>query len=58
MCRLGKLACPRVNDDQKINVGDQKLNSDIWSSEDDWDTKTGRPQPIVVVLECIIFPGQ
>ena len=25
--RLGKLACPRVNNDQKINVGDQKLNS-------------------------------
>ena len=25
--RLGKLACPRVNDDQKIDVGDQNLNS-------------------------------
>ena len=25
--RLGKLACPRVNDDQKIHVDDQKLNS-------------------------------
>ena len=24
---LGKLACPRVNDDQKIGVDDQKLNS-------------------------------
>ena len=21
--RLGKLACPRVNDDQKVDVGDQ-----------------------------------
>ena len=35
--RLGKLACPRVNDDQKINVGDQKLNSgrphDYWILE-------------------------
>ena len=26
-CRLGKLACPRVNDDQKIDVDDKKLNS-------------------------------
>ena len=25
--RLGKLACPRVNDDQKIAVDDKKLNS-------------------------------
>ena len=25
--RLGKLACPRVNDDQKIAVDDQKQNS-------------------------------
>ena len=25
--RLGKLACPRVNDDQKMDVDDQKLNS-------------------------------
>ena len=25
--RLGKLACPRVNDDQKIDVDDQQLNS-------------------------------
>ena len=25
--RLGKLVCPRVNDDQKIYLGDQKLNS-------------------------------
>ena len=24
---IGKLACPRVNDDQKIDVDDQKLNS-------------------------------
>ena len=35
--RLGKLACPRVNDNQKINVGDQKLNSgrphDYWILE-------------------------
>ena len=35
--RLGKLACPRVNDDQKINMGDQKLNSgsphDYWILE-------------------------
>ena len=34
VCRLGKLACPRVNDDQKIDVDDQKLNSgrphDYW----------------------------
>ena len=32
--RLGKLACPRVNDDQEIDVDDQKLNSgrphDYW----------------------------
>ena len=32
--RLGKLACPRVNDDQKIHVDDQKWNScrphDYW----------------------------
>ena len=32
--RLGKFACPRVNDDQKIDVDDQKLNSggphDYW----------------------------
>ena len=27
MFRLGKLACPRVNDDQKKDVDDQKLNS-------------------------------
>ena len=35
--RLGKLACPRVNDDQKINVGELKLNSgrphDYWILE-------------------------
>ena len=35
--RLGKLACPRVNDDQKIYVGDQKSNSgcphDYWTLE-------------------------
>ena len=35
--RLGKLACPRVNDDQKIDVDDQKLNSgsphDYWILE-------------------------
>ena len=34
VCRLGKLACPRVNDDHKIDVDDQKLNSgrphDYW----------------------------
>ena len=34
---LGKLACPRVNDDQKIDVDDQKLNSgrphDYWILE-------------------------
>ena len=33
--RLGKLACPRVNDDQKKDVDDQKLNSgrphDYWN---------------------------
>ena len=32
--RLRKLACPRVNDDQKIHVGDQKLSPgrphDYW----------------------------
>ena len=36
-CRLGKLACPLVNDDQKIDVGDQKWNSgcphDYWILE-------------------------
>ena len=26
-CRLGKLACPRVNDDQKIDVGAWKMSS-------------------------------
>ena len=35
--RPGKLACPRVNDDQKIDVDDQKLNSgrphDYWILE-------------------------
>ena len=35
--RLGKLACPRVNDDQKIHVDDQKWNSgrphDYWILE-------------------------
>ena len=35
--RLGKLACPRVNDDQKIDVDDQKYNSsrprDYWILE-------------------------
>ena len=35
--RLGKLACPRVNDDQKIDVDDQKCNSgcphDYWILE-------------------------
>ena len=35
--RLGKLACPRVNDDQKIGVDDQKCNSgrphDYWVLE-------------------------
>ena len=35
--RLGKLACPRVNDDQKIDVDDQKWNSgrphDYWILE-------------------------
>ena len=35
--RLGKLACPRVNDDQKIGVDDQKWNSgrphDYWILE-------------------------
>ena len=35
--RLGKLACPRVNDDQKMDVDDQKLNSgrphDYWILE-------------------------
>ena len=35
--RLGNLACPRVNDDQKIYVGDQKFNSgrphDYWTLE-------------------------
>ena len=34
LSRLGKLACPRVNDDHKIDVDDQKLNSgrphDYW----------------------------
>ena len=33
-CRLGKLACPRVNDDQKIGVDDQLLNS--GPPHDDW----------------------
>ena len=36
--RLGKLACPRVNDDQKIDVDDQKLNS-------------GRPHDYWIVLD-------
>ena len=35
--RLGKLACPRVNDDQKIHVDDHKLSSgrphDYWILE-------------------------
>ena len=35
--RLGKLACPRVNDDQKVDVDAQKLNSgrphDYWILE-------------------------
>ena len=35
--RVGKLACPRVNDDQKTVVDDQKLNSgrphDYWIFE-------------------------
>ena len=31
---LGKLACPRVNDDQKNCVGDQKLN--FCSPHDNW----------------------
>ena len=35
--RLGKFACPRVNDDQKIYVDDHKLNSgrphDYWILE-------------------------
>ena len=33
-CRLGKLACPRVKDDQKSGVDDQKLNSS--RPHDDW----------------------
>ena len=36
-CRLGKLACPRVNDDQKIHVDHPKLSSgrphDYWILE-------------------------
>ena len=32
--RLGKLACPRVNDDHKIDVDDQKLSS--GRPHDDW----------------------
>ena len=36
----------------------RKIQLTIWSSEDDRDTKTGRPQPFVVVLRCILFPGQ
>ena len=36
-CRLGKLACPRINDDQKIHVDDQTLSSgrphDFWILE-------------------------
>ena len=35
--RLGKVACPRVNDDQKIDVDDHKFNSgrphDNWILE-------------------------
>ena len=35
--RIGKCACPRVNDDQKIDVDDQKMNSgrphDYWILE-------------------------
>ena len=35
--KLGKLACPLVNDDQKIDVGDQKCISgrpqDYWTLE-------------------------
>ena len=34
MYRLGKLACPRVNDDQKSGVDDQKFNSS--RPHDDW----------------------
>ena len=35
----------------------RKIQLNIWSSEDDWDAKTGRPQPFVVVLKYISFQG-
>ena len=41
MNRLGKLACPRVNDDQKMHVEDQKLNS-------------GRPHEYWILEACSI----
>ena len=36
----------------------RKIQLNIWSSEDDQDTKSGRPQARVVVLKCIPFAGQ
>ena len=30
----------------------------IWSSEDDQDSKTGRPQVFVVVLKYILYADQ
>ena len=35
----------------------RKIQLNIWSSEDDQDTKSGRPQECVVVLKCIPLPG-
>ena len=35
----------------------RKIQLNIWSSEDDQDTKSGRPQACEVVLRCILFAG-
>ena len=35
----------------------RKIQLNIWSSEDDQDTKSGRPQACVVVLKCISVAG-
>ena len=42
MFRLAKLACPYVNDDQKIDVDDQKWNS-------------GRPHHDYWILESLFY---
>ena len=36
----------------------RKIHLKIWSSEDDQDLKTGRPQEFLIVLKYIVYADQ